>query len=232
MLFVVLLFGPCILNAVTQFITPRTESIKLQMVIAQYSPLNNGELWMFYQNMRWWFLQVIEASRGGNEEEKLKFYITSCSFCLCNPACSLQSLDHASLRKWGLTILGTGAYLTHPYPALCNHLAPGNPQTCLIMQCPAGSHHRRSHPWQRSCGEDLTGKGGSGLEGPPGPARASTHKPESVCLTILWLSPTPLTSTGGYPQPPFSEGHQLRALVNKSPRHNRSVSIQTPQIAF
>ena len=44
MLFVVLLFGPCILNAVTQFITPRTESIKLQMVIAQYSPLNNGEL--------------------------------------------------------------------------------------------------------------------------------------------------------------------------------------------
>ena len=28
------------------------------------------------------------------EEEKLKFYITSCSFCLCNSACSLQSLDH------------------------------------------------------------------------------------------------------------------------------------------
>ena len=28
------------------------------------------------------------------EEETLKFYITSCSFCLCNSACSLQSLDH------------------------------------------------------------------------------------------------------------------------------------------
>ena len=28
------------------------------------------------------------------EEEKLKFYITSCSFRLCNSACSLQSLDH------------------------------------------------------------------------------------------------------------------------------------------
>ena len=28
------------------------------------------------------------------EEEKLKFYITSCSFCLCNSACSLQSLDY------------------------------------------------------------------------------------------------------------------------------------------
>ena len=28
------------------------------------------------------------------EEEKLKLYITSCSFCLCNSVCSLQSLDH------------------------------------------------------------------------------------------------------------------------------------------
>ena len=28
------------------------------------------------------------------EEQKLKFYITSCSFCLCNSACSLESLDH------------------------------------------------------------------------------------------------------------------------------------------
>ena len=27
------------------------------------------------------------------EEEKLTFYITSCSLCLCNSACSLQSLD-------------------------------------------------------------------------------------------------------------------------------------------
>ena len=27
------------------------------------------------------------------EEEKLTFYITSCSFCLCNSACSLKSLD-------------------------------------------------------------------------------------------------------------------------------------------
>ena len=44
MFFVVLLFGPCILNAITQFITSWIESIKLQMVIAQYSPLNDGEL--------------------------------------------------------------------------------------------------------------------------------------------------------------------------------------------
>ena len=44
MLFAALLFGPCILSAITQFITSQTESIKLQMVTVQYSPLNDGEL--------------------------------------------------------------------------------------------------------------------------------------------------------------------------------------------
>ena len=48
-LFVVLFFDPCILNTITQFITSRIESIKLQMVIVQYSPLNDGELWMSYR---------------------------------------------------------------------------------------------------------------------------------------------------------------------------------------
>ena len=57
-------------------------------------------------------------------------------------------------------------------------------------------------------------KGESGLKGPPGSAWASTPKPESVCVTILWLFPTPLTLMGGHPRPPFSEGNQLRALVN------------------
>ena len=72
-------------------------------------------------------------------------------------------------------------------------------------------------------------QGRSGLEGLPGPARASTPKPKSVCLlfNILCFSPTLLTLTGGYPQPPFSEEDQLRALVNKSPGHERSISIQT-----
>ena len=117
MVFVTLLFGLCILNAITQFITSQIESIKLQTVIAQYSPPNNGELWMSYQNMRWCFLQwVIEASRGGNEEEKWKFYMTSCSFCLCNSRLLAKSGSRRShsLRKWRLTILGAGAYLTHP----------------------------------------------------------------------------------------------------------------------
>ena len=154
MLFAVLLFGPCILNAITQFITSWIESIKLQMVIAQWSEVaqscltlcdpvdwslpsfsvhgilqarilewvtisfsrgssrprgrtqvshiggrcfnlwatREAELWMSYQNMWWCFPQrVIEASRGGNEEEKLKFYLTSCLFYLYNSACTLQS---------------------------------------------------------------------------------------------------------------------------------------------
>ena len=44
MFFVALLLGPCILNVITQFITSQIESIKLQMVRAQYSPLNDREL--------------------------------------------------------------------------------------------------------------------------------------------------------------------------------------------
>ena len=96
----------------------------------------------------------------------------------------------------------------------------------------AGRQHGSSHLWQRSCGEDLICKGKSELERPPGPARASTPKPKSVCFTISWLSPTLLTLTGGYPGPPFSEENQLRVLVNKFPGHNRSVSIQTPLMTF
>ena len=45
MVFMAVLFGLCILNAITQFITSQIESIKLQMVIAHYSPLNDGELY-------------------------------------------------------------------------------------------------------------------------------------------------------------------------------------------
>ena len=96
----------------------------------------------------------------------------------------------------------------------------------------ARSQHGSSHPWQRSCGEDLTCKGESELERPPGPAQASTPKPKSVCFAISRLSSTLLTLTGGYPRSPFSEENQLRALVNKSPGHNRSVSIQTPLMTF
>ena len=80
--------------------------------------------------------------------------------------------------------------------------------------------------------ERLDGQRQVRTRGTPGPAQASTRKPESVCLTILCLSPTTLTLTGGCPRPPFSEGNQLRALVNKSPGHDKSVSIQTSLIIF
>ena len=57
----------------------------------------------------------------------------------------------------------------------------------------------------------------------------SIYPKTRICLTILCFSPTLLTLTGGYPQPPFSGKNQLRALVNG---HDKSVSIQTPLMAF
>ena len=94
MLFAMLLFGPCSLNAITQFITSRIESIKLQMVIVQNSPLNDGELWMSYQKHEMMLSTMSDRSiKGENEEERLKFYITPFAFCLCNSVCPLQNLD-------------------------------------------------------------------------------------------------------------------------------------------
>ena len=67
------------------------------------------------------------------EEETLKFYITSCSFCLCNSACSLQSLDHighivsesGDLQYWELELTSLSLVLL---------FATAQPlQTCLIM---------------------------------------------------------------------------------------------------
>ena len=75
-------------------------------------------------------------------------------------------------------------------------------------------------------------QGGSGLEGPPGPAQASSSKPESVCLTTLCLSPTLLTLTEGYPQLPFTGKNQLRALVDTSLGHERNISIHTPSVGI
>ena len=86
-------------------------------------------------------------------------------------------------------------------------------------------------PMTRSCGRDLISKA-SGLEGLPRLSQASTPKLESVCFTISCLSPTPLTLTGGYPQPSFSGENQLRALANKSPGHERNISNQTPSVSI
>ena len=63
---------------------------------------------------------------------------------------------------------------------------------------------------------------------------SSIYPKTKLCLLliILCLSPTLLTLTGGYPRPPFSVKSQLRAIINKSPWHKRSISIQTPLLTF
>ena len=97
---------------------------------------------------------------------------------------------------------------------------------------PAGSHHRRSHPWQGHV-EEIWWARQIRTQGTPWNCLSICSKTK-ICLLfiILCLSPTLLSLTGGYPRPPFSGKNQLRALVNKSPGHDRSVSIQTPLLAF
>ena len=123
-------------------------------------------------------------------------------------------------------------------PGFAEYIDPLNTLASLPVVAPiyylyARNQHTRSHPWQGNA-ERPDRQGGSGLEGLPGPARASTHIPKSVCLlfTILCLSLSLLALTGGYPLPPFSGENQLRALVDKSPGHERNISIQTPLLAF
>ena len=87
-------------------------------------------------------------------------------------------------------------------------------------------------PMTRSCGRDLTSKADQDSRDPLDLLDHLPPKPESVLLTILCLSPTLLTLTGGYPRPPFSGKNQLRALVDKSLGHERNISIQTPSDGF
>ena len=97
----------------------------------------------------------------------------------------------------------------------------------------AGSQQGRSHLWQGHAEETWQARW-IRTRGTPWTCSSIYPKPKSVCLlfTILCLSPTLLTLTGGYPRPPFSGENQLRALVDKSPGHERSISIQTPLLAF
>ena len=67
----------------------------------------------------------------------------------------------------------------------------GRRELLLCCQEPA----QEIPPMTRSCGRELLSKA-SGLKGLPRPARASTPKPESVCLSVLRLSPTLLTYRG------------------------------------
>ena len=97
----------------------------------------------------------------------------------------------------------------------------------------AGNQHERSHPWQGHA-EEIWQARQIRTPGTPWTCLSIYPKPKSVCLlyTILCLSPTVLTLTGGYPWSPFSGENQLRALADKSPGHERSISIQPPLLAF
>ena len=91
----------------------------------------------------------------------------------------------------------------------------------------AGSQHGRSHPWQGHAEETWQARR-IRTRGTPWTC-LSIYPEIKVCLSTVYylcLSPTPLTLTGGYPRPPFSEKDQLKALVNKSSGHERSISIQ------
>ena len=83
----------------------------------------------------------------------------------------------------------------------------------------------------RSCRRGLTGKASQDSRGP---LDLLEHLPQNQNLSVLLFYDFHNSSDikGGYSRPPFSEGNHLRALVNKPPGHNRSVSIQTPQMAL
>ena len=95
---------------------------------------------------------------------------------------------------------------------------------------------REFPPMTRSCGRALMGKASQGSRAPP-------SRPHRICLSIypktricLFYYIMTFTNSSdinrGYLRPPFSEENQLKTLVNKSPGHNRSVSIQTPLMTF
>ena len=94
-------------------------------------------------------------------------------------------------------------------------------------QC-AGSHHGRSHPWQGHVEEPWQVRLIM-AQGTPWIC-SSIHPKTRICLSDYFV---PFTNSSdinrGYPRPPFSGKNQLRALVNG---HDRSISIQTPLMAF
>ena len=114
------------------------------------------------------------------------------------------------------------------WPKLSFSISPSNEYSGLLS---CQEPPREIPPMTRSCGRELLSKA-SELNWLPRLSRTSTPKPESVCFTISWLSPTPLTLTGGYSWPPFSGENQLRAIANKSPGHEKNISNQNPSVSI
>ena len=76
-------------------------------------------------------------------------------------------------------------------------------------------------------------KAGSGLRGPPGLSRASTPKSRVCLLYCVMLSTNSSDINRGLsPHHLFLEKVNLELLDNKSPGHNKSVSIQNPSDDF
>ena len=95
----------------------------------------------------------------------------------------------------------------------------------------AGSQHGESCPWQRSWGRGPGKKQRlrSGLRGTPGFSWASTPKTRVCLLYCVMLSTYSSDINRGLsPHYLFLEKVNLELLDNKSPGHNKSVSIQNP----
>ena len=76
-----------------------------------------------------------------DEEEELNFYIASCSFCLCNSACPLQSLGHVG------HVVSESGELERISLALVLLFAVAQPlQTCLIRPVHVKVRHPLPHP--------------------------------------------------------------------------------------
>jgi hypothetical protein len=69
MLPLALVFGMCLLNAITNFISSQLEVIKLQLLVTQYRSLGQKNLIRFLKSSVDACPQVEKASKGGNEEE-------------------------------------------------------------------------------------------------------------------------------------------------------------------
>ena len=119
---------------------------------------------------------------------------------------SVQSLSHVQLfaTPWTAACqasLSITNSWSPPKPMSIESVMPSN-HLIVCHPLPGASMGVPTH--DKVMWESSGGQGEPELEGcPSGPAWASTPKPESVCFTASWLSPTPLTVTGVYPRPPF-----------------------------
>ena len=106
---------------------------------------------------------------------------------------------------------------------------PYDPPSTVLGRYPARSHHGRSRPWQGHVEEPWRARRIM-AQGTPRIC-SSIHPKTKVCLSYYFV---PFTNSsdinrGLSPTTFLWKKNQLRALVNG---HDRSISIQTPLMAF